>query len=349
MARIFGKIESLKSLKFELKENGITRFNSIREIKDFLTNYKSEKLEIINDVSNLLENEYSQTCINLASRIKVKDEIIKNQKQETTKNLSKLNFTINSIKSNKTDNLFLKIYSKFKIYYLENKCNQTLINQNLKIELLTKDVTKRIQKDEYFINEYNTEKQRLIEKRAHNKITELEHFCTVIQNSRNLISGAIGENMVVNEINKLSDNYVLINDFNLKFSSPIYFKKYNQRIYSIQIDHLLISKAGIFIIETKNWSKKSVNSLSLRSPIEQIERSNFALYIYISNNITLQDHHWGEQQIPVRNLIVMINNKPKEKFKYVNIKLVNELNDYIKYFEPILTDNQFETIIRELT
>lgn len=185
----------------------------------------------------------------------------------------------------------------------------------------------------------------MIEQRAKSKIDKIENTRYVLENARNLISGAIGENLVVKEIKKLSDDYVLINDFNLRFSRPIYYKKHNQRIYSIQIDHLLISKAGIFIIETKNWSKSSVDSISLRSPIEQIDRANFALYIYITNNINFSDHHWGEQKIPIRNLIVMIKNKPIGKFKYVSIKLVKELNDYIKYFEPVLTDRQFDRIV----
>ena len=39
----------------------------------------------------------------------------------------------------------------------------------------------------------------------------------VLENLKNLISGAIGENLVVNEIKKLGDDYALINDFNLSF------------------------------------------------------------------------------------------------------------------------------------
>ena len=139
-----------------------------------------------------------------------------------------------------------------------------------------------------------------------------------------------------------------LKNFKLDFSPPIFHKQQNERIYSIQIDHLLISKAGIFIIETKNWSKESVNSISLRSPVEQIRRSNFALYIYISENITLNEHHWGEQKIPIRNLIVMINNKPNTQFKYVSIKLLRELNAYINYFEPILTEEQVNEISSQL-
>ena len=37
-------------------------------------------------------------------------------------------------------------------------------------------------------------------------------------------------------------------------------------IKSIQIDHILVTNSGIFLIETKNWSEKSLNNPSLRSP-----------------------------------------------------------------------------------
>ena len=107
---------------------------------------------------------------------------------------------------------------------------------------------------------------------------------------------------------------------------------------------VLLIISGIFLIETKNWSRKSVDTISLRSPIKQIQRSNFALYIYISENIFLNEHHWGEQAIPIRNLLVMINNKPKEKFKFVTVKLLNELNGYINYFEPVLSEKQVDRI-----
>ena len=75
------------------------------------------------------------------------------------------------------------------------------------------------------------EKQKLIEKRSKPEIEKLEYTRNVLENSKNLISGAIGENLVVKEIEKLSDDYVLINDFNLSFSRPIFHKKYNQRKY----------------------------------------------------------------------------------------------------------------------
>ena len=40
----------------------------------------------------------------------------------------------------------------------------------------------------------------------------------------------------------------------------------------------------------------------------------------------------------------MINEKPKEKFKYVKVMSLNELNGYIRYFEPIFTDEEVISI-----
>jgi len=349
MARIYGIIESLKSLKSELENKGISRFNSVREINSFLSNYNSEKLTILNDTSDRLEREYFETCNNLKQRIQNKTEIINLETEQIDNGISDLQKKIDLIYNNKDDNFLKKLVSSVRLHFLKMQFKYFLKNKTKLINSSVKDISKNIEIDELFIKKYETEKQDLIEKRAKPKIEKLEYTRNVLENSTNLISGAIGENLVVKEIKKLSDDYVLINDFNLSFSRPIFFKKHNQRIYSIQIDHLLISKAGIFIIETKNWSKLSVNSTSLRSPIEQIERSNFALYVYISENIFLNEHHWGEQNIPIRNLIVMINNKPTAKFKFVNIKLLTELNDYIRYFEPILTEKQLNRIIAKLT
>jgi len=348
MARIFGTIESLKSLKSKLRDNGISEFSSVKEIKDFLSNYNSEKVKTLNREAEKLDNEYFETCSNLKQRIEEKAKIINQETEKIDNQISDLQIKVNTIKT-KDINFLKKILSALKVYTLEKKLNYFIKNKEGIITSSVLEIATNIEKDELFIKEYETEKENLVEKRAKSKIVKLEYTRNILENSRNLISGAIGENLVVKEIKKLSDDYVLINDFNLDFPNPIFYKKHNQRIYSVQIDHLLISKAGIFIIETKNWSKSSVNTISLRSPIEQIERSNFALYIYISENITLNEHHWGEQRIPIRNLIVMINNKPTAKFKYVTVKLLRELNDYIKYFEPVLTEKQLNKIIKQLT
>ena len=84
----------------------------------------------------------------------------------------------------------------------------------------------------------------------------LEFIKETVDGLYSTIAGAIGENAVVRELKKLSDQYYLINDFSLKFNPPIYNKRENDRIYSIQIDHLLVCPSGIFILETKKLELK---------------------------------------------------------------------------------------------
>jgi len=47
MTIVEGQIESLKRLKAILNENGITRFNSIGDIKRFLNDYDAEQHEML--------------------------------------------------------------------------------------------------------------------------------------------------------------------------------------------------------------------------------------------------------------------------------------------------------------
>ncbi|MGJ8591828.1 MAG: nuclease-related domain-containing protein [Aquaticitalea sp.] len=330
-------------------KNGISRFNSVKEINDFLSNYDSERHKILNDTSKRLQEEYTQKCSNLQELAHDKNEKIVLETKNIDSQIADLQLKIDTLGTKKNNNFFSYILSSTQLYYKKKRLNHFINNKTTLINLTVNMYSEVIRKNELFIKDYESNKQILIDKRAKPEIKQLENTRKVIEDSKNLIAGAIGENLVVKEIKKLSDDYVLINDFNLNFYPPIYNQRENERIYSIQIDHLLISKSGIFIIETKNWSKLSVNSINLRSPIEQIRRSNFALYVYISENINLNEHHWGEQKIPVRNVIVMINNKPSGEFKYVNVKLLTELNDYIRYFEPVLTERQMNKIVNNLT
>ncbi|MDQ6469538.1 nuclease-related domain-containing protein [Flavobacterium sp. LHD-80] len=171
----------------------------------------------------------------------------------------------------------------------------------------------------------------------------------MIENLNKTIYGALGEQKVEKTLRILSDDFILINDFCCSFSPPIRNKANNDSIHSIQIDHLLISTAGIFLIETKNWSDKSINNLDLRSPVEQILRSNFALYKLLSEKKTKRNwnfarQHWGDRKIPIKNIIVFTNNKPVEEFQFAKILTLTELIPYIKYFKGSFTSDEMEII-----
>ena len=94
MARIIGKIESLKSLKSELEKNGISRFNSVKGINDFLSNYNSERLVILNNASDKLEKEYFERSTNLKQRIQDKSEQIIRISAQHNKRICRLTWLV---------------------------------------------------------------------------------------------------------------------------------------------------------------------------------------------------------------------------------------------------------------
>ncbi len=206
------------------------------------------------------------------------------------------------------------------------------------------------------INRYNyisINFDRAVMESSLEKIKEIEYKLSVIDKVKNSIYGALGEHKVVKELENLSDENVLINDFTLSFNRAIYNRQEDDYIKSIQIDHLLVTPSGLFLIETKNWSEQSLESLDLRSPVQQVKRTNFALFKTLTDNISngglrLQQHHWGDRKIPIRNLIVLTNSKPNYEFQYVKVLTLNELCEYISYFKPIFSIAETEIIANYL-
>ena len=229
MARIIGKIESLKSLKSELKDKVVSRFKSVKEISDFLSNYELEKQTILNDTAETLKNEYFETGIMLQNRIQTKADFVKLETEKIDNRKTELQAKIDSFEINKDHSYFKKFVFDIAIFFTKKRSRLFVSNKTRLLNASLKDISIKIKIAERFIKDYETNKQHLIAKRAQSKIEKLEYTRTVIENSKNLISGAIGENLVVKEIEKLSDDYVLINDFNLSFSTPIFYKKHNEQ------------------------------------------------------------------------------------------------------------------------
>ena len=350
MAQIHGQIDSLKQIRNTLDLKGISRFNSINELNNFLQNYRSEEQLI----QKRFENELAKDVFDLKQSINYNHKVLQRVRNKSLEKLNRkiiANFNrMTHIKKQYDKSYLEKLFALIIVKLLDTRQNYLQNNYHKILKNSTTVVENNIDNDHQTLKRFVHEKDTEVHLRSKKDIKHLAQIKDVVSSLNPLIAGAIGENLVVKEIKKLSDDYILINDFSLEFAEPIYNRKENDRIHSIQIDHLLISKAGIFILETKNWSKQSIQSKGLWSPIKQVQRARHALFVSLnSRNIKLKKHHWGEnKQIPIRSVVVMINEKPKEQFKYVKIKTVKELNSYIKYFEPIFNDKELNKIYREL-
>ena len=113
------------------------------------------------------------------------------------------------------------------------------------------------------IDDKKNNPHKWIKQYASDEIKGQETILAVLKKNRNLFYGAEGEERVVLELSKLPDTYTVINDYCLNFISPIYDRRNDDRIKSVQIDHLVFGPTGIYLIETKNWSKSSTENINL--------------------------------------------------------------------------------------
>jgi hypothetical protein len=349
MAQIFGQIESLERLLDELNSRGINRFGSLQDIDVFKSNFQYEKNQIVTDHNQRLKLEIDELK-NILSINQKKCEDLKNQAEiDLNRRINKFKLLI-AITKNRINAGFLNnLFYSSKLWILEIRLKKLSNNYSKIVERSVNDVIIEIERDTKKLTELTEDTNEVLNERCLPELNRLEYIKSTLQDLYPLIAGAIGESLVVKEIEKLSDDVKLINNFSIKFNPPIFNRATGDRIYTIQIDHVLISKAGIFVLETKNWSNKSIESLDLRSPVDQIKRSSFAFYVMVNDaikcgEIRLNHHPWGDKKVQIRNVIVMINEKPKDDFQFVKIKSLSELNRYITYFEDLLSETEVQSL-----
>lgn len=331
----YNQFDSLKKIRETLDKHGITKFNSIGEVKTFLRNYPNQ----VQDVNKKIEEELNQELSKLREN-QINLQVKLRQVQESIKTKVFADNTIHAYSN--SDSYFESIVKG--VFKWGQKGVRFAESRRLKLS--SKRLTTKIKSiDGQLFNLYGN-KDSLIKQRATIRLQELHHTKTILEMVNPLIAGAIGEHKVVKELTNMDIDGFLINDFQASFSPSIYNKKENDKIRSIQVDHLLVCTSGIFILETKNWSKKSIEQQDLRSPIAQILRSSYAINILVhkQSEIKLKPHHWGQKEIPVRNVIVMIKHKPKESFRYVKVKTLSELAGYLQHFESIFDHDEVKAI-----
>ncbi|HWJ28273.1 MAG TPA: NERD domain-containing protein [Flavisolibacter sp.] len=353
MCKVYNLIGSLTTVKNHLHKHNITEFTSLNEVITFQKNYTDVFKQIISQHEVLITQEKNT----LSADIAILANSIKTEKDNAEKYFQK---EIDDLKQ-QLDNLILSSRKNFIARIISHFKKKTLVKQirfrefHLDYEIayavrsLVESHKEKSNRHMYISSHFND----AVTKSSQGSLRELERKKRIIDEVNSCIYGALGEQKVVKELESLSDEYILINDLSLSFRTPVYNRQENEYIKSIQIDHILVTPSGIFLIETKNWSEKSLNNLNLRSPVQQVKRTNFILFKVLMEGISehklnLNQHHWGNRKIPIRNLIVLTKVKPKEEFQYVKILTLHELIGYIKYFESIFSFSETEEIAKYL-
>lgn len=345
MCKIYNTVGSLTTLKSHLDRNNIYNFKSLKEVVDFQNSYTTHRKQLISNHENLIEQEKNMLKADLQQLV-LSIEVQKLQSEQRLKEeIEKLRQELNY----EPANLFQKLTKNLRLWNYKKKIKHK--EQNFDIDV-KKSISILVDTYEVKNNRYqfiDSQFNEAVRESYRHPLSELERKKTIIDGLNSFIYGAYGEQKVVKTLEELSDEYFLINDFTVSFSPAIYNRQEDDYIKSVQIDHILVGPSGIFLIETKNWSEKSLANLNLRSPVQQIKRTNFVLFKLLNNEISnyhlrLDRHHWGEKKIPIRNLIVMTNTKPKEEFQFVKILTVDELIRYVKYFKPVFSNDETQRI-----
>lgn len=353
MCRSYNKIGSLTTLKLHLEENNIHDFKSLKEVIDFQKSFTICRQQLISQHENLIEEEKNMLSIDLPNL----NTAIETQRQLSvqilTNEIYKLKQKLDFLASTNSTNFFHKLTNRLKHWNYKRKIKREEHKFEFRVKMsigkLVEDYQFKSNRYEFITSNFN----EAVKQSVYDPLSELERKKATIDELNSYIYGALGEQKVVKTLETLSDEYFLINDFAVSLSPAIYNRKENDYIKSVQIDHILVGPSGVFIIETKNWSQKSLENLDLHSPVKQIRRTSFALFYLLNNKMSnyklyLDSHHWGEKKIPIKNLIVIINIKPKEEFQYVKILTVNELVSYVRYFKPVFSQAETEKIVETI-
>jgi hypothetical protein len=349
MTIVEGQIETLKNLKSSLAERGLSEFESIGQINKFQQNYSAEVRETPGRLKRELEIETAETkaaCDTLSSTIS--DEL---DELSAKHNLERqvLEKKHGMLSSPEAVNVFLRIWRQILTNLNSYRKKRLAKDFKRKSKKLTREARKKFKETQENLNNLVSNKEAILAKRLQDRLDALNYTKQVLDSLYPVIAGAVGEHAVVKTLSELSNDYYLINDYTVHFNPPIINKKEDERISSIQVDHVVVCRAGVFLLETKNWSKSSVESLDLRSPVEQILRSSYAAFVLLNSEsgsqaLRLQKHHWGAKKVPIRNIIVMTNEKPSGEFKHVKVVALKDLIGYLKFFDSALTGDEVESI-----
>jgi len=116
--------------------------------------------------------------------------------------------------------------------------------------------------------------------------------------------GAVGEQEVAATLRSLPDDYWVFHDVRLRAESFLRFE--GKPVLTAQLDHVIVGPTGLYLVETKCWSRQSANNSSYFDPYEQVGRAGLLLHCLLKN---------ADLPSKVANLIAsnqnMLNRRPR--------------------------------------
>lgn len=335
MCKVYNSVGALDEVKARLNHQGIP-FESLDELLSFQRGYEAARQNIILDARAQLLREKT----NLGNEVRFYQAGIQNIQQREQDELQARVDNVREARQTPVSSTGLRAWVSGRLRDAGTSIHITYLRaqSGVVLYLQLKPLRSLLEAKRSRYNLLSKDFDKIASDISGPEIRKLDRKKSAIDQVAPFIHGAIGEQKVAKELERLSDDHILINNLSLSFKRAIYHNQTNEYIKSAQIDHLLIAPSGLFLIETKNWSKKSWTEQNLRSPIQQVKRSSFALWRFVSNYSFINGT--VVKNIPIRNILATANHVPSEEFPYVKVLPIDRLVGYIEYFKPSLTKEQ---------
>jgi hypothetical protein len=149
------------------------------------------------------------------------------------------------------------------------------------------------------------------------------HIRSLLNSSE--LAGAEAEIAVIDRLRMLPSSAAVFNDVRLQATRFIHFN--GAALMSAQIDHVVLTHAGVFVVETKNWSHRFVESGDFYDPFDQISRASYLCY-------DLLRERFGKTR--VRSVIACVGKLPDApRDSYIKVVSPERLNSYISGFRSV--------------
>ena len=350
MARIYGALGAEKTLIEKLREKEVRSLNSLSEVEHHLKHSdsilaelrESERSRIAEELKQMKEQHGTLMETRTRQRIARRDILVQ-ELEELKETLGKP-----TVKTRNPIKWLVQAYRRSR----DSKRRKILEEQFMEeVDRPFRKLFNTIRDLEKRMDNAKNNTDAMIAQRLAPQIRKKQIIDRVLESNQTWLSGARGEREVVRTLAGLPDTFVVINDINLLLAPPLKSKEGLR--FRCQADHVVIGPSGVFNVETKNWSPRSIRNLDLRSPVDQVRLTGKALWRDINRaasnkKIRIANHHWGEKSIQVRNILAMVGAMPNIKFDFVTMLPVNRLRGYLERLELTLERDEVDSIAKWL-
>ena len=152
---------------------------------------------------------------------------------------------------------------------------------------------------------------------------------------RSELKGYYGELLVMDTLERLGDEYYVLSD--VRITREFGHKFDGKMLKSARVDHVVVSRKGVYCIETKNWNMKW-KSEDRPTPGEQARRASYLLYRYLKYTCYIP-------RIRVMSIVLYTNSTIKGKEDFVRFLRYEDFPAYLEARQEILSDEEVKRVV----